>query len=248
MRVGIYMGRSQQRLDVYYNSDIHNIVHNRNTYKKPTNAVRLPGGGLKYEQPSSEGEYEPSLDDTSAESGENYLSLHSGVLYILVKGPGIVDIQSKPVLILGFNMPTMTEEEFFGDNIIANIAAFLGIPPHKIKVVEVVSEASRKKRLAGENHRLKRSTGITLRVEIGDVPTDDTDTLLGYEQLVVLSNLLKASIQNRQFGNIVGTDTQGEYLYEPVPPDSEEYTQEREAYLQVIAVLFFCFFSFALNK
>ena len=59
-------------------------------------------------------------------------------------------------------MPALSVDDFYGDNIIQNLASFLNIPLTKIRVVNVVSEGSR---------RRKRSTGIVVEVEIGDEPS-----------------------------------------------------------------------------
>ena len=61
-------------------------------------------------------------------------------------------------------MPALSETDFFGDNIIQNLASFLNIPLNKVRVVNVVSAS-------GGAGRRKRSTGIVVEVEIGDEPS-----------------------------------------------------------------------------
>ena len=53
----------------------------------------------------------------------------------------------------------MTIDDFFGENIINNLATFLGVPSSKIRIVDIVSESSRRRR--------RQSDGITLNIEIG---------------------------------------------------------------------------------
>ena len=62
-------------------------------------------------------------------------------------------------------MPALSVSDFYGDNIIENLASFLNIPLTKVRVVNVVSESS------GASRR-KRSTGIVVEVEIGDEPSN----------------------------------------------------------------------------
>jgi hypothetical protein len=65
---------------------------------------------------------------------------------------------------VSFGLPALTVAEFYGDNIIENLAAFLNIPLTKVRIINVVS--------ASGNGRRKRSTsGVTVVVEIGDEPS-----------------------------------------------------------------------------
>ena len=51
------------------------------------------------------------------------------------------------MIIIGFELPAMTVDDFYGANLIFNLATFLGIPASKIKVAKAVSEIkSRRKR------------------------------------------------------------------------------------------------------
>ena len=73
----------------------------------------------------------------------------NNILHILVRGSGPVDIKTSPLIVVGFDLPAMTTEDFFGANMVSNLAAFLGIPASKIKVAKAVSEVrNRRKRNA----------------------------------------------------------------------------------------------------
>ena len=63
-----------------------------------------------------------------------------------------------------FSQESLTEDEFFGENIVNNLAAFLGIPNEKIRVMEIVSASSKRKRRTAEDSQL---TTITVRLSIG---------------------------------------------------------------------------------
>lgn len=56
-------------------------------------------------------------------------------------------------------MPPVTVDDFFGENLVNNIALFLDIPSDKIRVVDIVREGSRRKRAAEES--------LKVNIEIG---------------------------------------------------------------------------------
>ena len=51
---------------------------------------------------------------------------------------------------MGFTQTSVTEEDFFKENVVNNIAALLGISPERIVVMKVVSENSKRKRRSVE--------------------------------------------------------------------------------------------------
>ena len=104
-------------------------------------------------------EYTPKLSNAT---GTNFFDKDSGQLSIIIKGPQIIEVIVQETAIVSFSMPALSVDDFYGDNIIQNLASFLNIPLTKIRVVNVVSEGSR---------RRKRSTGIVVEVEIGDEPS-----------------------------------------------------------------------------
>ena len=79
-------------------------------------------------------------------TGSNFYDRHEMMLHVLVRGSDHIDIKTNKVIIVTFGVPTMSVDEFFGPKIIANLAAFLDIPPDRIKVANAVSENARRKR------------------------------------------------------------------------------------------------------
>ena len=104
-------------------------------------------------------EYAPKLSNAT---GTNFFDKDSGQLSIIIKGPQVIEVIVQETAIVSFSMPALSVDDFYGDNIVQNLASFLNIPLTKIRVVNVVSEGSR---------RRKRSTGIVVEVEIGDEPS-----------------------------------------------------------------------------
>lgn len=90
------------------------------------------------------------------------------MLKVLVRGSEPVEIRTSPVLVLAFNLPAMTEDEFFGDNLVQNLATFLKVPPNMIRITNIIRED-------GGARRRKRSTGLKVEVEIKKPPVQETN-------------------------------------------------------------------------
>lgn len=107
-------------------------------------------------------EFEPQIGNGS---GTNYFDRESGKLTFIILGPQRVDIKTVESIMISLGLPSLTTEQFFGENIVENMASFLNIPLTKVRVVSVVS--------ASNSRRRKRSgTGITVEIEIGDEPVN----------------------------------------------------------------------------
>ena len=78
-------------------------------------------------------------------------------------GPEQIDIKTAETIIVSFGLPALTVSDFFGDNLVENLAAFLNIPLTKVRIMNVVSAA-------GSGRRKRSTDGITVNVEIGDEP------------------------------------------------------------------------------
>lgn len=110
----------------------------------------------------------PNLNSTVL--GENYFDRTYQMLYLLVKGTMPVEIHTTAVIFVSFQIPAVTEEDFYSShNLVRNLALFLKIPSGKIRISKVIG---------GDSVRKKRSTGLTVQLEIGDPPpqfiTNDT--------------------------------------------------------------------------
>lgn len=74
-------------------------------------------------------------------------------------GTKTLDAIIKEVVIISLSMPPVTIDDFFGENIIANLAAFLGVPDSKIRIVNIVRETGSRRKRADDS--------VTLDMEIG---------------------------------------------------------------------------------
>lgn len=99
--------------------------------------------------------------------GTNYFDQDYKMLKVLLRGSTPVEIRTSPVLVLAFNMPAMTEAEFFGDNLVQNLALFLKVPPQMIRISNIIREN-------GSSRRRRRSTGLTVEVEIKKPPVQQS--------------------------------------------------------------------------
>ena len=146
VRLAIYFGL-QQRYDVYHES----------VFLQPSNAEVDNNNKVTYKSPKTKGQFLPTA---ASPSGANFFDIDTKTLHVQVKGPGLIDIKMRPVVILAFGLPEMTEEEFFGKDLLRNLIIFLKVDPAKVRIAGV-------KRI-GQSRRRKRSTGgIQVTIEIG---------------------------------------------------------------------------------
>ncbi|KAM8966821.1 LOW QUALITY PROTEIN: fibrocystin-L [Pelodytes ibericus] len=205
VRVAIFFS-NPQRLDVYVN----------NEYKYPTNAVRSGSGtDFTLKAPTYAGEYLPQL--TSTTFGDNYLDNDYKMLYVLVRGSTPVEIHTSPLIVIAFNIPAMTVDEFYGANLVRNLAIFLKIPANKIRITKIVPEGSRRRRAAG---------GLTVSVEIADPPSaqrNSTNTTGGltYSDFVTINENLAASIINGSLSSSLNVTVSSLSVSDPIPSPSD---------------------------
>jgi len=141
--------QKQQRYDIYVDGRLI-MPNNIDTTKEDYNL--LP----------PDDSFIPALTEAH---GSNYFDPNTGHLYVLMKD-GIVDIKTQPIVILKLGM-TVPIENFFEENVVANLAGLLGIDPSNIRVTNIVRENSvgRKKRDTTEP--------ATIEFAIGPPPLDE---------------------------------------------------------------------------
>ncbi|KAI2652983.1 Fibrocystin-L [Labeo rohita] len=216
VRVAVFYS-NPQRLDVYVN----------NSLVGPTNAQwNADKTDYTLREPTYTGQYVPSF---SSSHGSNFFDQDYKMLNILVRGSEPVEIRTSPVLFLAFNLPAMTEAEFFGPNLVNNLALFLKIPPGMIRITKIVRE--------GTNARRRRSTGLTVEVEIREPPVQ-TSTNNGTEneqQFEVLKNIADDLGRAAVSGNLsqsIGFNVSSLGIIPP-PPSSSDPTWNEVATQEV---------------
>ena len=203
-----------QRLDIFVDSD----------YITPTNGY-YEDGNLRYLR-GNDDDFIPTISDSH---GTNYYSRASKKLYIVVKGDKPVMIVTSQVIQLGFNLPAVTVDEFFEENLISNLALLLGIPPNRIRIVNVISESETIKR---------QTSGTRVEVEIGEAPsnttrnetatdggsynnqtntTSSTTDDVEYMELLTIATRAGEVIQNGKLSEEIGVQILSAVITEPEP-------------------------------
>ncbi|XP_056106663.1 fibrocystin-L-like [Rhinichthys klamathensis goyatoka] len=204
VRVAVFYS-NPQRLDVYVN----------NTLVGPTNA-EWNAGKTDYilREPTYTGQYVPSFNSSH---GSNFFDQDYKMLNILLRGSEPVQIRTSPVLFLAFNLPAMTEAEFFGTKLINNLALLLKIPANKIRITNIVRE--------GTNARRRRSTGLTVQVEIREPPVQTTtNSTTEDQQFAALKNIADDLGRAAVSGNLsqsIGFNVSSLGIIPPPPSSSD---------------------------
>ena len=162
MRMFILNGNSTQKIIVglIYNSPQRLDIFVDSEYIPPTNGYFDDDGNLRYNRGSTE-QFLPTLSD---KHGTNYYDRTYKKLYFVVEGGKPIIIMTQPVIQLGIDLPPITVDEFFEVNLVMNLALLLNIPQNRIRIVDVVSESSRK----------RQTSSVRVEIEIGDPPRNQT--------------------------------------------------------------------------
>ncbi|XP_078071648.1 PKHD1 like 1, tandem duplicate 1 [Mustelus asterias] len=217
------------RLAIYYSTSQRLEIYVNNIFVPPTN-VQWNAGHTDFtlKGPTYEGEFVPKLD--SPVSGANYFDRTYQMLNVLVRGSTPVEIHTSPVLQIAFNLPAMTVDEFYGPNLVKNLALFLDVPPSKIRITNIVRETGR---------RRKRAVGITVEVEIGEPPSEQlssglsnstnsssTEGKLQFSNLKGFASSLGEAMLTGNLSASLGFTVSTMEMSSPVPPPGDaEWTQ-----------------------
>ncbi|XP_029299003.1 LOW QUALITY PROTEIN: PKHD1 like 1, tandem duplicate 1 [Cottoperca gobio] len=195
-----------QRLDVYVN----------NILIAPTN-VKWNADQSDYtlKKPIRPGQYTPQLNATV---GNNYFDQDYKMLKVVVRGSQPVEIRTSPVLFISFELPAMTEDEFFGESLIQNLALFLKVPPNMIRITNIIRED-------GSARRRKRSTGLKVEVEIKKPPVQQaSNTTNDDEDFTLLKSIADDLGRAAVSGNLsqsIGFNVSSMGVIPPPPPSSD---------------------------
>ncbi|XP_050924319.1 LOW QUALITY PROTEIN: PKHD1 like 1, tandem duplicate 1 [Lates calcarifer] len=195
-----------QRLDAYVD----------NKLVAPTNA-KWNNDKTDYtlQKPVYAGQYVPQLN---ASEGTNFFDQDYKMLKVIVRGSTPVEIRTAPVLVLAFNLPAMTEDEFFGENLIQNLATFLKVPSNMIRITKIIRED-------GGARRRKRSTGLKVEIEISKPPVQQTTNSTNDEEdFTLLKNIADDLGQAAVSGNLsqsIGFNVSSLGVIPPPPPSSD---------------------------
>ncbi|XP_039677098.1 fibrocystin-L-like [Perca fluviatilis] len=204
-----------QRLDVYVNN---NLI-------APTN-VQWNADNTDYtlKKPIYADQYVPQLNATV---GSNYFDRDYKMLKVVLRGTQPVEIRTSPLLFISFELPAMTEDQFFGKSLIQNLAAFLNIPPNMIRITNII-------RGDGGARRRKRATSLKVEVEIRKPPVQQTTNSTNNEEdFTLLKSIADGLGQAAVSGNLsqsIGFNVSSMGIIRPPPPLSDpSWNQEATA-------------------
>ena len=58
-------------------------------------------------------------------TGANFMDMANDILYVVVRGSDAIDIKTSALIVITFGFPAVTVDEFFGDNLVENLAKFV---------------------------------------------------------------------------------------------------------------------------
>jgi len=205
-----------QRLDVYY----------ENMFVHPKNVEVDENGELRYNSKDSslpEDQFIPTLNDAP---GSNFYERSVKRLYFILRGNTPITIRTAPVIQLAIHLPPVTVDEFFEENLVFNLATLLGINMSRIKVVNVISEASNIKRQVAET---------SVEIEIGNPPettlsnenstTDETiatdPNALDFDTLENVTSMVAEVIQTGQLEEMLNVSILSADVQPPEAPPED---------------------------
>jgi hypothetical protein len=162
----------------------------------------------------------PSFSDGP---GANYFDRDYDLLYLIMNGTTHIDIKMSSVLVISFNMKAMTVDEFFGSEVVNNLAIFLGVPKSKIKFVNGVNAKG-----SGRRRRAIEDT-MTVTLEIGDGATtgvnDTASNPLTNQQLNEMADKITDAAQQETLSDAIGTNVTNTAVARAAPSsDSPEWS------------------------
>ncbi|KAF0024292.1 hypothetical protein F2P81_023094 [Scophthalmus maximus] len=196
-----------QRLDVYVDDEL----------VAPTNAKwNTDNSDYTLKKPIYAGQYVPPLNATA---GSNFFDQDYKMLKVVLRGSKPAEIRTSPVLFLSFELPFMTEDDFFGDSLVQNLATFLKVPANMIRITKIIREDG------GGSRRRKRSAGLKVEVEIKKPPVQQTtNNTTNDDDFRLLKNIADDLGQAAVSGNLsssIGFNVSSMGVVAPPPPSSD---------------------------
>jgi hypothetical protein len=106
----------------------------------------------------------------------------------IISGGTVIDLKISELIVLSFTLPAISVSSFYSSNLVANLAALLGVSSDLIRRVDIVS-ANNNTRL----HRRQTSSTIVLTIEIRYDPStnlSDISTIQSEDLATILSSII----------------------------------------------------------
>ena len=127
----------------------------------------------------------PTADDGAC---ANYMDRVEKLLYFNVKGDEKIILKRANVIIVQLWLPDIKLEDFYSEFIVRNIAALLGVPANKVRILKAISGDSGD---SGDRRKRQAEGGMELQIEIGDEPPPSKCLLSLSSLLPILWNVSK---------------------------------------------------------
>ncbi|CAJ1082786.1 fibrocystin-L-like [Xyrichtys novacula] len=214
IRLGVFFSKPQ-RTDVYVNDKLI----------APTNAEWYEDkSDFELKKPIYPGQYIPQMN---ASTGSNFFDPDTKMLKFIVRGSDPIEVRISPILFLSFDLPTMTEDQFFEDDLVNNLAVFLKIPAKMIRVTNIIREGG------GARRRRRSAQGLQVEVEIKVPPVQETNNSTDNEKdftlLKTAANDLGQAAVSGNLSKSIGFNVSSLGVIAPPPPSSDPSWQEEAA-------------------
>jgi hypothetical protein len=166
--LGLYYSTLEQ-IDVYANGN----------YVAPTNKDNTFTFLMLLDQPNG-----VSL---SSPPGANFFNRSTQMEIFLIDGVTVIDLVISDLIVLTFGLPATTPSAFFSTNLVANLAALLGVTTDQIRRVDIIS--------ATNTTRVRRQAGSTIYLQVtlrNDPPASlttsnsvATDQILNWTSIII---------------------------------------------------------------
>lgn len=159
------------RMEVWYSQPFRLDVYHDGSFVMPTNGRFYKDRYLLDPPPQGNPDYhKPNVLTDPA--GTNWFDRDAGILFFVVKGPKPITVETVQEVIVSFQFPSMTVDEFYGEQMVQYLAAFLNVPMSKVRVVEIVSASSQ---TSGRRRKRSVSDDVVV-VAISDPPNNSKYT------------------------------------------------------------------------
>ncbi len=175
------------RLSMYYFTSMRIDLYLNGVYINPTNAYSLNGKIALINITNNLTAFMPTYSNSS---GANLF--YKKQIYFAMAASDVIDLQIAPVLLVSYDVPAITPDQFFEPaNLVRNFALLLGIDESKIRSVNIVrSTGSRRRRRDASNE-------ITISLTIYDDPVEFLNDTLKLDSISTQQAQLGATIVNK---------------------------------------------------
>nr|CAB3264911.1 fibrocystin-L-like [Phallusia mammillata] len=214
IRIALYVPRPE-RLDIYRDIS-HLLIQPQNAYYDTEGEF----WGRRAPSADNPDGYKPAIDSTV--NGANFMDPATRLLYVTLRGSEPIEIVTVPLVLITFQVQAVSIDDFFGKNIISNLATFLDVPLSKIRMVDIVRETQ-------QSRRKRQIQTYEVTLEFGDEVQNDTNinttVTLTAEQLNELTDRVLLEFQQGTIFRVVNATVIG-MSTQTAATNTTDYTED----------------------